>query len=105
MVLSGIDFSRVSLRGASLHATNLMKADLRGADLSGANLAEADLMGPTSTERFSVALHCAMQTCSARVSRALRSRPRTSAALCMYDLSSNRDATYFQAALRLSSAW
>jgi len=30
MILIGIDFARVSLRGASLHATNLMNADLRG---------------------------------------------------------------------------
>jgi len=44
MILTGIDFSRVSLRGASLHATNLMNADLRGADLTGANLTEADLI-------------------------------------------------------------
>src|SRR5215467_10245190 len=28
MILTGIDFSRVSPRGASLHATNLMNADL-----------------------------------------------------------------------------
>ncbi|MBI3491631.1 MAG: pentapeptide repeat-containing protein [Acidobacteria bacterium] len=39
-----VNFSRVSLRGASLHATNLMNADLRCADLTGANLAEADLI-------------------------------------------------------------
>ena len=45
MILTGIDFSKVSLRHASLHATNLMNADLRGADLSGANLTEADLIG------------------------------------------------------------
>jgi uncharacterized protein YjbI with pentapeptide repeats len=35
MILTGIDFAKVSLRGASMHATNLMNADLRGADLSG----------------------------------------------------------------------
>ena len=29
MILTGINFSRVSLRGASMHATNLMNADLR----------------------------------------------------------------------------
>jgi ribosomal protein S18 acetylase RimI-like enzyme len=45
MILTGVDFSRVSLRGASLHATNLMNADLRYADLTGANLVEADLIG------------------------------------------------------------
>ena len=44
MILTGIDLSRASLRGASMHATNLMNADLRGADLTGANLAEADLI-------------------------------------------------------------
>ena len=44
MILTGIDFGRVSLRGASLHATNLMNADLRHADLTGANLTEADLI-------------------------------------------------------------
>jgi uncharacterized protein YjbI with pentapeptide repeats len=45
MILTGIDFSRANLRGASLHATNLMNADLRFADLTGANLSEADLIG------------------------------------------------------------
>jgi ribosomal protein S18 acetylase RimI-like enzyme len=45
MILIGVNFSRVSLRGASLHATNLMNADLRGADFTNANLAEADLIG------------------------------------------------------------
>jgi hypothetical protein len=44
MILTGIDFSQASLRGASLHAANLMNADLRGADLTGANLREADLI-------------------------------------------------------------
>ena len=44
MVLTGIDFSHASLRGASLHATNLMNANLRQADLTGANLEEADLI-------------------------------------------------------------
>ncbi len=34
----------MSLRGASMHATNLMNADLRQADMTGANLAEADLI-------------------------------------------------------------
>src|SRR2546423_11898628 len=44
MILTGIDFSRASLRGTSLHATNLMNADLRYADLTGTNLREADLI-------------------------------------------------------------
>ena len=30
LILTGIDFSHVSLRGASMHAVNLMNADLRG---------------------------------------------------------------------------
>jgi uncharacterized protein YjbI with pentapeptide repeats len=34
MILTAIDFARVTLRGASLHATNLMKAKLGGAILS-----------------------------------------------------------------------
>ena len=45
LILTDVDFSNASLRGASMHATNLMNADLRGADLSGANLVEADLIG------------------------------------------------------------
>jgi uncharacterized protein YjbI with pentapeptide repeats len=32
MILTGIDFAKVSLRAASMHATNLMNADLRGAE-------------------------------------------------------------------------
>ena len=49
MILTGINFASVSLRGALLHATNLMNADLRQADLTGANLTEADLIGANLT--------------------------------------------------------
>lgn len=45
MILTGVNFSGVSLRRASLHAANLMNADLRGADFTDANLVEADLIG------------------------------------------------------------
>ena len=44
MILTGVNFSGVSLRHASLHATNLLNADLRGADFTNANLVEADLI-------------------------------------------------------------
>ena len=36
MILTGINFSRANLRGATMHATNLMNASYSPADLEGA---------------------------------------------------------------------
>ncbi len=68
MILTGIDFARVSLRGADLTGADLTEADLicanlAGAILSGARFVEADFLGASlggahySPEDLEGALH------------------------------------------------